>query len=242
MIKQKLLSIIIVTFNAEKYIEKTLKSIVGQKESDIELIIIDGESKDKTMEICDRYKESIDIILSESDSGIYDAMNKGIAISSAKYVYFIGAGDTMLPDVLSQIKKELQSNIEIIYGKCYFDSDKNIYGEEMSLRKLMFKNICHQGMFIQKKLFNQVGYYDLKYIALADWWWNIIVFYNKSITKKFVPIVIASYAGGGFSEVNKDTEFKKFRKDFVLRHYGVITYLILKIYIGLKYLKKFFKT
>ncbi len=229
MMKEYLLSIIIVTYNAEQNIKKTLDSIIKQKNNWMELIIIDGKSTDSTLDICKEYIDYIDILQSESDRGIYDAMNKGVRLSSGKYVYFIGAGDTLLSDVLVQIKYFLNTETDIVYGRCYFEKEKKIYGESTTLFKLMFKNIPHQGMFIKKEILEKYGGYNLKYAALADWWWNILAFDDINVSKRFIPFVIANYAGGGFSEQFKDIQFRNDKKLFVLEKYGYMTYFLIMI-------------
>ncbi len=221
------LSIIIVTYNAEKYIRQTLDSIIKQKNDDIELIIIDGKSDDCTLKICNEYKDYINVLSSEEDLGIYDAMNKGIRISSGKYVYFIGAGDTLLADSLPCVINWLKLDYDIVYGRCYFVQKKKIYGRKTSLLRLMFENIPHQGMFIKKENFKKIGMYNLKYIALADWWWNIAAFDNIHISKQYIPVVIANYAEGGFSEFNRDAQFKKDKREYVIKKYGYMLLLII---------------
>src|ERR1700712_2106002 len=91
-----LLSIITVCYNADNDIENTIRSVTDNiNQKDIEYIIIDGGSNDRTLEIINLYKSKINICISEKDSGIYDAMNKGLKLSSGKLVYFINAGDTL---------------------------------------------------------------------------------------------------------------------------------------------------
>jgi Glycosyltransferases involved in cell wall biogenesis len=86
-------SIITVTYNAEKVIEKTIQSIVGQTYKNYEYIIIDGASKDSTLAIIDKYRDNVNKLISEPDKGLYDAMNKGIAAASGDYLCFLNAGD-----------------------------------------------------------------------------------------------------------------------------------------------------
>ncbi|MDR2684094.1 MAG: glycosyltransferase, partial [Prevotellaceae bacterium] len=90
-----MLSIITVTYNAEKHIERTLKSVINQTYSEIEYIIIDGKSTDKTLEKISKYKNSKFKIISEHDNGLYDAMNKGLRLATGDFVWFINAGDAI---------------------------------------------------------------------------------------------------------------------------------------------------
>ena len=88
--------IITVSLNAEKYIEKTILSVINQDYNNIEYIIIDGKSKDRTIEIIKKYERKIKIWISETDSGIYDAMNKGIKFSKGDWINVMNAGDTFV--------------------------------------------------------------------------------------------------------------------------------------------------
>ena len=104
--QEPLVSIITVTLNSEKYLEETLKSIKNQKNKDYEVIIIDGESIDTTIEIIKRYKDLINFCLIEKDSGIYDAFNKGLKYANGKYIVFVNSDDVLTPEAL-----ELLSNM-----------------------------------------------------------------------------------------------------------------------------------
>lgn len=88
-------SIITVTYNAENVLEDTIQSVITQTYKNVEYIIVDGKSTDKTMEIVGRYKEHIHTVVSERDKGLYDAMNKGIALATGDYVCFLNAGDEL---------------------------------------------------------------------------------------------------------------------------------------------------
>ena len=90
---RKKLSVITVVYNGEKYIEDAIKSVLSEKNDYIEYIIIDGASEDATLNIIEKYKNNIDVVISEPDEGIYDAMNKGIGVASGDYVVFLNSDD-----------------------------------------------------------------------------------------------------------------------------------------------------
>ena len=98
--KEPLVSIITATFNSEKHLEETLKSIENQKNKDYELIIIDGHSVDSTIEIIKKYKDLINFCLTEKDNGIYDAFNKGLKYAKGKYIVFVNSDDVLTPEAL----------------------------------------------------------------------------------------------------------------------------------------------
>lgn len=103
------ISIVTICYNVENDIEQTILSVINQSYSDLEYIIIDGASKDKTLEIVNRYKDKISKIVSEPDKGIYDAMNKGIKQATGEWVGFINAGDKYVDNnVLSTFLQRYQ--------------------------------------------------------------------------------------------------------------------------------------
>lgn len=112
------ITVITVTYNAEATIEATINSVLKQTYKDIEYIIVDGQSNDNTINIIDNYKDNIDLIISEKDSGIYDAMNKGIIRSNGDWIIFVNSGDVFASnDVLKNIfSKEWNNDVDVIYG------------------------------------------------------------------------------------------------------------------------------
>ena len=100
ILSKPLISIITVCYNSEKTIERSIQSIINQSYKNIEFIIIDGSSSDNTLEIIDKYKEMISIKISEKDSGIYDAFNKGLNICNGDLIGFVNSDDYLMPDAL----------------------------------------------------------------------------------------------------------------------------------------------
>lgn len=195
----KKLSIITVTLNCEKYIEKTILNVLNFKRNFklIEFIIIDGKSTDKTLEIIHNYKNQIDILVSEKDCGIFDAMNKGIQLATSDWVMFLNAGD-LLSEEFIDIQTDVHEHIALIYGNTL---DIGI-GKRMpfNLNYLEYGMIfaCHQSMLFNKKLLNKELYYDLNYSSYNDY--ELVV----RITKKkfnilYVNKTIAHYLGNGIS-------------------------------------------
>ena len=144
---RKILSIVTVTFNAEILIEKTIKSLLGQLNEEVEYIIVDGFSTDKTLEIIRKYEERIDKFISEKDLGIYDAMNKGINLSSGEYIFFLNAGDILNCDVINKILELLKKRkIDFLYGNVNQISKekKVIYNGEFNKYKISKDNKAKQ--------------------------------------------------------------------------------------------------
>ena len=111
---QPTFSIITVTFNAEKFLERTILSVLGQTYPRIEYILVDGASKDGTLAIVENYAPRIDKWVSEPDAGLYDAMNKGMKMASGDYICFLNAGDSFYePETLQKMVDSIQSQSEL---------------------------------------------------------------------------------------------------------------------------------
>lgn len=113
-------SIITVTFNAGKVLEKTIQSVISQTYRNVEYILVDGKSKDNTLSIADTYKERIHSLISEPDKGLYDAMNKGIRLATGDYLCFLNAGDKFHDkDTLQRMVDSLKEGElpDVLYGE-----------------------------------------------------------------------------------------------------------------------------
>lgn len=111
------ITVVTVCFNAESIIEETIKSVLSQTYEDIEYIIIDGRSTDSTRQIIDKYADRISKIISEPDKGIYDAMNKGIALATGDYINFMNAGDTFSSnEAIKEVVLKIDPESDVIYG------------------------------------------------------------------------------------------------------------------------------
>jgi glycosyltransferase involved in cell wall biosynthesis len=195
---------------------------VSQNFHDLEVLLVDGGSTDETVEIIKEYANRHPTIkwASERDKGIYDAMNKGLKTSKGEWIYFLGSDDSFYNEnVLQNIYDFYLENktLDVIYGKVCSERFRGIYGEEYIGRKLLKNNICHQAIFFNKKVFEVVGHFNLKYTSQADWDHNLKWFLNTRIEKKFADIVIANYADGGYSSVHGDIKFyRDLRLNYIL--------------------------
>jgi len=173
-----------VVYNSEKYIRRTIESIVGQDYPAIEYIIIDGKSKDTTMQIVNEYRDRIAVIVSEPDKGLYDAMNKGLRLATGSYVLYINSGDALSsPTLLSDIFNNVPADSDVIYGDTHItDEQGNILHnrrhrppEHLSWRD--YKRgmlVCHQSFIAKRTLCDE---YDTiyRYAADFDWCLNILL-------------------------------------------------------------------
>ena len=206
-------TVITVCYNAEATIEKTMRSICELDYLNIEYLIIDGESEDKTIKIVEKIKDeyadkdSLRIITqSEKDSGIYDAMNKGITLATGEWIIFMNAGDSFhSTTIVSKIFNNfLDKDIVGIYGDTKRFSgnwekivkSKPLEGIALSI-PLPF---CHQSVFVRSRILKQF-YFDTSYKQAADY--NFFVqCYQKKYNFIYIDEIISNYAMGGISETN----------------------------------------
>ncbi|MDR0972314.1 MAG: glycosyltransferase [Bacteroidales bacterium] len=225
MIKPKV-SIITVTFNAEKVIERTLKSIEEQNYDNIECIIVDGLSTDGTMDIVKKYPNVVTKYISEKDNGIYYAMNKGISLSTGDYLWFINAGDTIYnKNILSYFFSKDTFLRDIYYGNTLIvDMQGKILGERRLKPKddLCWKDfhwgmlVCHQSVIVKKKV---APLYDTKYRICADYKWVLESFYRARYTIG-TRHKVASFLEGGFSRKNMfKSNVERFK--IMISYYGL---------------------
>lgn len=171
------ISIIVATYNSEKTLRRCIDSILPQLEPDGELLIIDGNSKDTTMEIVRSYGAKIAYSVSEPDRGVYDAWNKGIKKARGRWIAFVGSDDLMLPDAFSHYRSFFAlygEDFDLVCGKLYFiNAEEEILrkvGEPWNWKKLAHRRLqfAHPGMLHNKRIFERIGTFDISYRICAD--------------------------------------------------------------------------
>ncbi|MDQ3112243.1 MAG: glycosyltransferase [Bacteroidota bacterium] len=208
-----LISIIIPAYNSGNTIERSLESIRKQNSRNFEVLIIDAVSKDNTLELARKYEKHFQLLIfSEADRGIYDAMNKGIALAKGKWVYFLGSDDELYaPDTLQKVAEYLQPGIDVIYGNVFSSRFGGVYAGSFDQKKIFNQNICHQSIFFNKDVFKQTGLFDLSYKIWADHDHNFKWFLPGNIKHRFVDVIVANYADGGASSLSPDHAFTKMK-------------------------------
>ena len=209
---QPILSIITICYN-EKQIERTCKSIVSQTWQDFEWIVVDGGSTDGTLDILNKYKDRINILISEPDTGIYNAMNKGIKLASGTYLNFMNGGDAFYENtVLEKVFKDKTYTDDVLYGDYYGVSD-NIEMPFFSPSKIepeiwKYRTISHQSSFIKKEVFDKYGLYNENYRIASDFE-KFVIFYKNGCSFKFLPLTISSFDLSGISNLNLNKRVKE---------------------------------
>ena len=180
--KKYKISIITVTKNSEKYLEKNILSIDKQKYKNYEHIIIDGQSTDKTIDIINKNKNKIKYFISEKDNGLYDAMNKGIKKSSGDIIGILNSDDVYYNEALNIVNKYFNKykNLDFLFGSVY--KHKLLYGYYPKKIKWTFGfySAHSVGFFIKKEAQKKVGLYNTKYQYSADY----DLFYRLIVKKK----------------------------------------------------------
>jgi len=222
------LSIITITYNAEKFLERTLRSVAVQTDQDFEYLLIDGGSKDLTLEIAGRYRDRVDVLVSEPDKGLYDAMNKGQARASGDYIWFMNAGDEIAEkEAVEKLKKLMEQDPDVIYSDTWMVNDA---GEVLGLRSEQMPHkvprelswekynrgmlICHQS-FIARRAIAPVYLTDN---LSADIDWEIQCLKKASRIVPY-PGILARYLTGGISHQQKWKSWKD-RYKVLQKHFG----------------------
>lgn len=222
-----LISVVTVVYNGESTLEQTIKSVVNQTYNNIEYIIIDGDSEDGTLDIIKRYDEVIDYWQSESDSGIYDAMNKALDLANGDFLIFLGADDCFFQNNTISLCLEKLKADSLNYGVVYFRNHPYIYWGKFLKTQIFYQNICHQAIFYPKNFYKKYKY-NLQYKIYADWEMNIKAYSKCKFN--YLPIVISIFNEVGASSVKKD-DFKRDKKKIIITNFGFIHYIIYLLYV-----------
>ena len=210
--KLPVFSIITVVYNDADNLCRTISSVIEQDYPHVQFIIVDGGSTDDTLNVIRRNQHIITHWKSEKDKGIYDAMNKGIAMATGDYVNFLNAGDTFYnAQILMRVAKVVNNTAgEIIYGqalhKSKVDGNVSFIKGKAITPSALFRNVpfCHQALFMKYKLFQEIGIYDISYRIVADYEWMIRYYNSRKNTNKmhFMGEVLVEYDTDGFSFKN----------------------------------------
>jgi glycosyltransferase involved in cell wall biosynthesis len=242
-------SIITVCYNAQDYIENAIISILTQDYEDIEYIIVDGKSTDRTMDIVYKYKDHITRIISEKDQGIYDAMNKGIKAASGDLIYFLNADDRLydsqvVSDVVRQLGK--RQDVSLLYGNVvyvYNEGEKNAIKRFAKINRctIIHEDLCHQSVFAKRSLFEMIGLFDLQYKICADYDWLLKAFLkSKSPFLYFNRIIAYFHYGGMHAQFEKEQERERLKVK--LKYWPSWKYYTLNfVYRGWRKIKKILK-
>ena len=210
------ISIITITYNSERTIEDTIISIVSQNYPNLEYIIVDGGSTDKTKEIINKYREKISIFISEKDNGISDAFNKGIKLSTGEVIGIINSDDALMPNSLNTINEEYDEKIDVYYGNCItWDEETNEKArlkpaDDLECMSYSF-SIVHPSTFVSRKAYEKFGVFSLDYRCSMDYELLLRMYKAKARFKR-INADLAVYRMGGTNQRLRDITLTEIRQ------------------------------
>ena len=212
------LSIITINRNTAAGLEKTIRSVTSQTCKDFEYIVVDGASTDGSVEVIKKLESEFFHLkwVSEPDSGIYNAMNKGIRMATGDYIQILNSADCLASDdvterMLAELKK--QGLPSILYGnmvKCFPDGhklvDKCFAGQEITMLGMFTGTLNHDPAYISRDLFEKYGYYDESLKIVSDWKWYLQAIIMGGEKPQYVDIDVTLFDMTGISETNKELD------------------------------------
>lgn len=213
------ISIVIVTYNAGKTLQQCLDSIFEQEYSNIEIVIVDGNSTDNSIEIIKRNNSKIACWMSEEDAGVYDAMNKALKHITGDWVYFLGADDELLPD-FTNFARCLADKTAIYYANVFADGAKRL--GELSRYQFAKFGPYHQAMMFPKSVFDKYTY-NTRYKISADFALTLTLCGDAEYHFIYKDFVIAKFNHTGLSGVTIDKPFQQGKAGLILKNFGLVT-------------------
>ena len=225
------ISIVTVTFNAESTIERCIQSVISQSFKNLEYIIIDGNSNDKTVEIINTYKKHLQFFVSEPDKGIYDAMNKGIKAATGDVVGILNADDFFTSEnILNAVSEAfIRQNFDIVYGDLdYINSREKVIRRWRSGKYFpgMFNwgwMPPHPAFYCKRALFDKLGYYSLEYGTAADYELMVRFMHKNELSAFYLNEVMVKMTVGGASNKDLTNRVKGWKFDLkAMRKNGIL--------------------
>lgn len=246
-------SVVTVTYNAEKALPKTMLSVLNQSCYDFEYLIIDGNSTDDTISIIQEFENRVQQgefgikpeqyrWISEPDRGLYDAMNKAIGLAKGDFIWFINAGDKIFSsETLQQVVDAIEQNpnVDVVYGQTVIiGQDDEVLGERHRVapanltRKSLLDGlvVCHQSVIVRRSIAPQ---YDLSYKLTADYDWMCRVL-DVSRKNVYIDGYLSKFQTAGLSTKRRKQSLKE-RFVIMKRHFGLLPTLWSHVCILIKY-------
>lgn len=236
----KKISIITVVYNGISYIEETIKSVIHQSYSNIEYIIIDGNSRDGTKEIIKKYEPYLSYWVSESDKGIYDAMNKGIKKCTGDWIIFMNCGDYFYnKDVLNSVfSNQIPTDISVIYGGAHVRSSWGNFIIKTNPCNKIWKSFVHQSLFSEASITKKLMF-NLNFKAAADYDF-VYALYSQNHKFMAIKTIVSDilYIDTGFSSVNEILSKKEVLKSIIMHKNNSFICIIHYLYHLNAYIRK----
>ena len=219
------ITLVTATYNSEKYLEDSIKSIIAQSFPNIEHIIIDGKSTDGTLGIIKKYEAHISKWISETDRGMYDAINKGMKLATGNIIGLLHSNDILAsPDVIQAIVDTFnEKKVDVVYGDLEYvdpdDLDKiyRIWKGKTYNRNLFKKGWmpAHPTFYIKRNLVEKYGGYESHYFTAADYEFMARYLYKHKLSAFYLPKLIVKMRRGGQSNSNLKMRLRANRRDYL---------------------------
>jgi glycosyltransferase involved in cell wall biosynthesis len=216
-------SIITVNYNNAAGLEKTIQSVISQTYADFDFVVIDGGSSDESRSIIEKNSDRISYWVSEKDTGVYNAMNKGIRAARGEFVLFMNSGDVFFDaNVLENANPFITGEHGIYYGNNIKKSPSSerlkTYPSKLNFSFFYSSSLNHQSTFIKKSLFDDLFYYNENYKIASDWEFFAYAICHENVPYKYLDQTIAIYDFTGISttssELLKEEKFTSIKKYF----------------------------
>lgn len=220
----KKLSVITVCYNAASLLERTLLSVLSQKGADFEYLVIDGGSTDGTLDLLQKYSRKIDLMVSEPDNGIYNAMNKAVKSASGEYCIFMNAGDCFCKDsTLAEVTPYLDGNSVIVLGNELLMKGRRLIGYTKSSGavsdvRLKLSSISHQASFILRSSLLDSPY-DESLRLVSDWKFALDTILIKGLPYSCIDVDVCRFYVGG-ATFQQSAKGREERHDTLLAFFG----------------------
>lgn len=217
------ISVITVCYNSAKTIEDTIQSVISQDYPNIEYIIVDGASKDDTLQIIQKYKDKTSHIISEPDKGIYDAMNKGVSIATGDVIGILNSDDVFADNtVLSTIAKAFDNeHIDATYGDLVYVQSDNLNKTTRIWKSKPYKEGAflkgwmppHPTFYVRKSFYDKLGTYNLQLTSAADYELMLRFIHKHKINIAYIPKTLVKMRVGGQSNITLKNRLKANQED-----------------------------
>lgn len=262
------LSIITINLNNSNGLHKTIGSVISQTFNNFEFLVIDGGSSDNSVDVIHQYSDKISYWISEPDSGIYNAMNKGIRQAKGDYYFFLNSGDYFVNNLVLEKVFSQECNTDVIFGNILVWFDNKFVGKSFGKEKLSFLDIYaslikHQATFIRRDLFDEFGLYNEELKIVADWEFFLKTVGLGGVSYKYLDLDISCFDNNGLSNnsgpltanerktviatylpvmMQPDYEFLlKFGKYEIVTKYWITFFLLRVIVKGIKVIEQIVK-
>jgi glycosyltransferase involved in cell wall biosynthesis len=235
-----LFSIITINLNNVNGLQKTIDSVLSQTCTDFEFIIIDGGSTDGSLVSVEKIAGKIKYFISEKDTGIYNAMNKGITQSTGKYLLFLNSGDKLVNSDIFQKVFNLDLQADIVYGDMQIQENNGLIThrkmpEKIGAMQLYADTIWHPVAFIKRDLFYKYGFYDEQFRIVSDYEFFVRMVLSKKVSTNLVPLEIALFDISGVSSAKENkVQLMKERAAVQDKYFNPLLLFLFRLYSKLR--------